>query len=288
MEGMQMTAGPKLRHEFVGMMFAVTIGEVGLQAAALVKAGHPWHFLPAYSHLLLATIVIAASFVGWSLSPAPGAQEDVPNVLHPEFLVLLLDVFLVIVYFILVRSVEFVGEGRPPAIAPAEGVAFWIVVIFFMYLVWDILTKLAHRESTTRRPWLGEFDVRILPTVLCLILALLARCVVKGADCPHLLTADLALLSLVLLFRALKDLSAALLQARGDLSSASPPTREVPPKTPRINTRWAATWSAVFGFLLVLGLLWTARAWPLPGPLVRAIEHPLPPCVEPGAEPGPR
>lgn len=101
-----MPAGPKLRHEFVGMMFAVTIGEVGLQAAALVKVGHPWHFLPAYSHLLLATVVIAASFVGWSLSPAPGAQEDVRNVLHPEFLVLLLDVFLVIVYFILVRSVD--------------------------------------------------------------------------------------------------------------------------------------------------------------------------------------
>lgn len=30
---------PTLRHEFVGMMFALTIGEVGLQAAALVKAG---------------------------------------------------------------------------------------------------------------------------------------------------------------------------------------------------------------------------------------------------------
>jgi hypothetical protein len=286
MEGMQMTAGPKLRHEFVGMMFAITIGEVGLQAAALVKAGHPWHFLPAYSHLLLATIVIAASFVGWSLSPAPGAQEDVPNVLHPEFLVLLLDVLLVIVYFILVRSVEFAGEGRPPEIAPAERVAFWIVVIFFMYLVWDILTKIAHRESTSRRPWLGVSDVRILPTVLCLILALLARCVVKGADCPHLVTADLALLSLVLLFRALKDLSAALLQAREDLSSASSPAGEAPSKAPRINTRWAATWSAVFGLLLVLGLLWTARAWSLPGPLVKAIEHPSPPCVEPGLEPG--
>lgn len=31
---------PTLRHEFAGMMFALTIGEVGLQAAALVKAGH--------------------------------------------------------------------------------------------------------------------------------------------------------------------------------------------------------------------------------------------------------
>ena len=41
-----MTAGPKLRHEFVGMMFAVTIGEVGLQAAALVTvSGYVVHGL---------------------------------------------------------------------------------------------------------------------------------------------------------------------------------------------------------------------------------------------------
>ena len=30
---------PKLRHEFVGMMFAVAVGEVGLQTAALLQAG---------------------------------------------------------------------------------------------------------------------------------------------------------------------------------------------------------------------------------------------------------
>ena len=44
--------GPRLRHEFVGMMFAVTIGEVGLQVAGLVQAKHYVHYLPFYSHLL--------------------------------------------------------------------------------------------------------------------------------------------------------------------------------------------------------------------------------------------
>src|SRR5579862_6393754 len=101
---------PRLRHEFVGMMFAVTIGEVGLQAAALVQAGHVVHFLPAYSHLILATVMIAASWVGWTLSPSPGATQDVSGVFQPEFLVLLVDVLLVIVYFILVRRVDFTGE----------------------------------------------------------------------------------------------------------------------------------------------------------------------------------
>ena len=59
-------AGPRLRREFIGMMFAITVGEIGLQTAALVQAGRPLHFLVAYSHLFLATFVVAASWVGWS------------------------------------------------------------------------------------------------------------------------------------------------------------------------------------------------------------------------------
>ena len=82
---------PKLRHEFVGMMFAVTIGEVGLQVASLVQAKHYIHFLPFYFHLLLATIVITSSWVGWSLSQAPGARRDVKGVFTWGFVTLLLD-----------------------------------------------------------------------------------------------------------------------------------------------------------------------------------------------------
>jgi hypothetical protein len=299
-----MPAGPRLRRDFVGMMYAVTIGEVGLQAAALVKVGHPWHFLPAYSHLVLATVVIATSFVGWSVS-LEWAQRGVPKVFHPEFLVLLLDVSLVILYFILVRSVEFVGEGRSPSIAPAERVACWIVVMFVLYLVWDVLTSIAFKKSISLRRSFWEF---VAPTVSCFVLALLARNLVKGADCSHLVTSDLALLSLVLLFRALKDLGAAIYQAL--------------PKAPRITLRTAAStllrianhcdteesaedqpeghfspaachcvWrrSVVCGVLfvlLMLGLLWTACPWQLPSRMVTAIEYPSPPCIEPGVEPG--
>ncbi|HXO43384.1 MAG TPA: hypothetical protein VN999_18185 [Thermoanaerobaculia bacterium] len=263
-----MPAGPRLRHDFVGMMYAVAIGEVGLQAVALVKVGHPWHFLPAYSHLLLALVVIATSFVGWSASLrwVPEAQDNVPNVFSWEFLVLLLDVSLVIFYFILVRTVEFAGEGRAPSIAPAERVAFWIKVIFFLYLLWDFPTKIA--SGIPLRSWFGEF---IVPTVVCLALAFVAGCLVNGADCSHLVTADLALLSLVLLFRALKNLGATFSRA--------------PPKTPWIKLRKAGS-SIVCGVLLLLGLLWTLRAWPLPSRLVTAIESPSPSCIEPGVEPG--
>lgn len=255
-----MPAGPSLRHDFVGMMYAGALSEVGLQAAALVKVGHPGHFLPGYSHLLLATVVIATSFVGWSVS-LEWAQDGMPKVFQPEFLVLLLDVSLVIIYIILVRSVEFVVEGRPPSIAPAKRLAFWIELIFVLYLMWDVVMGFAYRKSISCRVWFGEF---VVPTVVCFGLSLLAKCLVKGADCSHLITADFALLSLVLLFRALKDLGAALSRNQA----------------PRIKRR-AAVASLVCSVLLLVGLLLTACPLQLPSRMVTAIEYPSPPCIDP-------
>ena len=55
---------PKARHEFVGMMFAITVGEIGIKVSDLINHGHVLHFLPAYAHLLLAMVVVASSWVG--------------------------------------------------------------------------------------------------------------------------------------------------------------------------------------------------------------------------------
>ena|SRR5271157_6652220 len=145
---------PKLRHEFVGMMFAVTIGEVGLQTASLIKAGHYLHYLPAYSHLILATVLIAASWVGWTRSPSPGARQDVGAIFSAEFLILLVDVALVILYFILVQAVDF-SEGPGPSRASAAPEAFWLLWIFSLYLVWDVLTKIV----VPWPPWRESFRV---------------------------------------------------------------------------------------------------------------------------------
>jgi hypothetical protein len=235
---------PKLRHEFVGMMFAVAIGEVGVQTAILVQA-HDWlHFLPAYSHLLLATIVIGASWVGWTLSPSPGARQDVHGVLQLEFLVLLLDVLLVIVYFILVKSVDFTGEAEIQLHASAQPETFWILVIFCMYLVWDVLTKIVlYFSQGIREPWFRTYGVRMIPTIVCLFLAWLTKPVLEVADPPHVLAADFALLSLVLLFRALKDLVSTITKAH--------------PK------KWPIVWTVLCVLGLGLGTEWT-RSWPMP------------------------
>src|SRR2546430_544180 len=86
---------PELRHEFVALMFAVAVAEIGVQLASIVRDGRFWDFLPAYAHLTLALILIAASWVGWSKTRAPGGVADVEAVLSLRFLVLLLDVLIV-------------------------------------------------------------------------------------------------------------------------------------------------------------------------------------------------
>lgn len=293
---------PKLRHEFVGMMFAVTIAEVGLQIAALVQAGHfvSWiHFLPEYAHLLLATVVIAASWVGWTLSVAPGARHDVKRIFQWEFLVLLLDVALVILYFILVRSVDFEKEQVAPHTASASKVGLTLCWIFFLYILWDILTKviifLRDRQEEAGKKWftywLREYGSRMLPALVCLGLAGAMTSLFRTVDRPHLLTADLAFLALVLLFRVLKDVISAIFPTehvraeRTVLATVRDPKTGVDTLEERLiairepddkerkakedaerkaRKKWVIGWTIICVLFMSLGWLWTTHSWCLP------------------------
>lgn len=61
-------AGKSIHYEFVAMLFALAVAEVALRATAIVEAHSTFgktvvDLAPGYTHLLLATIVIAASWV---------------------------------------------------------------------------------------------------------------------------------------------------------------------------------------------------------------------------------
>ena len=261
---------PKLRHEFVGMMFAVAIGEVGLQTAALLQAGHMIRFLPAYSHLVLATLLIATSWVGWTLSVAPGARHDVSGIFEWEFVILLLDVLLVVLYFVLVRSVDFAKDQAAPHIASASKVAGLIVVIFALYLTWDFFTKVLvswkHRiESKTSMRnhfdslWWRSNGVRMLPSLLCLIVSWVTVRLFKSVDAPHMLTADIALIALVLLFRALKDFASS-------FPKHSPDGQRL--RDRKLRMKRAALWALPCVVVLIAGLAWSFYSLPLPTQIV--------------------
>jgi hypothetical protein len=254
---------PKLRHEFVGMMFAVTAAEVGLQVAAVVQRDHGIHYLPAYTHLLLATIIVGASWVGWSLSPSPGARQDVHHVLHPAFLVLLTDVALVIIYFILVRSVDFGAERNPPYIASVPRVIFWIVVMFAVYFFWDLIAKFPFfykRKFDVN--WIIQYGTRILATAICLSLAVALKWLFGDPDRVHYIPADFTLLCLILLFRALKDVCTAFFPTKSQAIVAS-------------QKKWAVSWTIGCLVFMVAGIIWTRCPHPLPSGIAQEIQKEL-------------
>lgn len=257
---------PKLRHEFVGMMFAVAVGEVGLQVASLVRAGHISHFLPAYSHLLLATIMIATSWVGWSVSVSPARHKDVDGIFQWRFVILLLDVSLVITYFILVRTVDFGKETGPARIDPSSTVAFWILIIFLQYLVWDVVSKVFLYTDGKEGRWLRTYGSRMLPTLVCFGIAATVWRQVQTSDLPHQVSADFALLWLVLLFRALKDLIYAVFPS--DLAAPDWRGKVIP----------TLAWSVLCLSGITVGTLATRYSWrlPLSSYVIDQIKTPLP------------
>lgn len=112
---------PPLRREFVALMFALAVAEIGMKASDLVLARSRWDIVPGIAHLGLATLVIASSWVAWSRA-RPTRIGDEPNTCFQRaFAVLLMDLLIVIQYFILVRGMKWTnGELDLQTIARSE------------------------------------------------------------------------------------------------------------------------------------------------------------------------
>lgn len=167
-------------------------------------------------------------------------------------IVLLLDVSLVITYFMLVRTVDFEKDQASARIDPASTVASLVFLIFLLYLLWDVVTKIIIYLKKADGHWLRLHGSRMIPTIVCLILARIVWGSVASADLPHRLSADFALLWLVLLFRALKDLISAFFP-RQTASSSLLHRAKVP-----------LAWTLVCACGIAVGTLATKCSWPLP------------------------
>jgi hypothetical protein len=203
-----------LRIEFVEMLFALTIAEVAVQVANVVTQGTlDKTFLPAYAHLTLATAIVATSWVGWSTSKAPGAQHDLDKVFSYAFVVLSVDVLLVIFYFIIVRGVDISYDGNTFQARPsAANETLWVMLIFAVYFGWDVLTKIlmvgdgTPIASVRSRVLNRDLGGRALRTAVCLGGAFLVWLLLRSRiDIWGVVLTDAALISLVFLFRALKE-----------------------------------------------------------------------------------
>ena len=194
--------GEVLHREFVGMLFALAIAEVAIEGAGVVNSGVVASVaFPAYSHLFLAIMVIAASWVGWGWSDH--SLSNVRNVFTNDFIELLLDVWLVILYFFIVRGAELpvLVNGQQTIIPSSANEAFWIMVVFLTYLVWDVWTKWGknddhQRNALVQRGW---------ASVSCAILSFVCyRYLSAVQGVWRVVVVDVLLLTLVFLFRAMK------------------------------------------------------------------------------------
>jgi hypothetical protein len=208
-----------LREAFVAMLFALAVGQVAIHAADVWKLSDSLSAKsPAFAHLFLALTLIAASWVGWKRSRSPGMRRSVESVFSRSFVGLLVDVILVVIYFIIVRQVEIEQKGDVIVLLPASAKpeAGGLAAVFVVYGVWDLLTDVFPQgcipKSLGVLAWTSKASrlaaVSTFASALCMGLSWLAYWRATLVDPKHdglqVFLIDVALLSVVLVFRAAK------------------------------------------------------------------------------------
>jgi hypothetical protein len=199
----------RLRFVFVDMLFALAVAEVATHVSALVKAGQtPFSAPSAWTNLALALCLIAMSWVGWSNSEVMCHIKAATDVFSRSFVVLLTDVLLVIVYYVIAQGVE---QPDPTGLvtATAQNESFWCLVVFGLYIFWDFVTKGLGESSqdATRRGVMARFWPRGKISIACFAecAVILGVCLAKTASTANVVFIDLAIIAVVVQFRAMKQ-----------------------------------------------------------------------------------
>ena len=182
------------------MLFALAIGEIARRVVLLLDGTTMVEALPGLAHLGLALVVVATSWVGWANSPA-NQEWTITRTWSRNFLVLLIDVLLVILYFVLICGAEK-PDGQKRVLPSACGETGTVLWIFVGYALWDAMTKLKHPAKEYLKPYLTRTGI----TWACTLLALVIWHVRAGGTRGDVvLVTDSILLLIVLTFRAFKD-----------------------------------------------------------------------------------
>lgn len=198
-------SGTQLHLTFIEMLFALAIGQVAIGFSELIYYQSTsnqtlWAVIPAYSHLLLAAAVISTSWVGWRISVYSGS--DIKSVFSLDYIELLIDVTLVIMYFALARAVEIPDPYSASFCPDASFEAYAVAIIISTYVLWDVVSCRSKLEKLHKRLW---------ASISCTIISwLLVWSDIGGSGTVWaVLLGDCSLMALILTFRAMKlhDLS---------------------------------------------------------------------------------
>lgn len=99
------------------MLFALAIAEVAVQASTVVTSGLPVSSTTApYAQLVLAAMMITASWVGWGQSVY--SLSNIKSLFTRDFVELAIDLWLVALYFFVARTIELSDVNGTKVIVP--------------------------------------------------------------------------------------------------------------------------------------------------------------------------
>jgi len=127
-----------LRFAFVAFLFSFTMGRLALNAypavEGMISSGLSAQQVARLFHLTVAFLAITFSWVYWSKKAWDDKQLD--DVLTWNYFILVIDVFLVVLYFFIVESADSLAEGQMPSARPES---ILLACVYFTYLSWDFL-----------------------------------------------------------------------------------------------------------------------------------------------------
>lgn len=231
-----------LRRTFIAMLFALVAATIAQQIGELlfVLTGG-WNFASSptqiwqniqfgngmlsasLSHGLLALLLLSMSWVMWSKSQAAGHRSEISNVFSKEFIILLTEVFLVVLYFSIAKTMEqnFPEYLKSNSIAAYVGTtsarpeALQLMWVFGIYFVWDIMVDVVHSPRTNPPIDFSEKLIALAQGVAtycsvslaCILAAWIASTAAPSNGTPYeALWGDIALISLLLFFALGKKL----------------------------------------------------------------------------------
>lgn len=210
-------AAPKttpFRKEFVQFLFSLCVAQIAVFVAAFVAT--PQHFdadkAAVWTHLLLALIVVWTSWFGWRRSVETQVLDESGPFKRAAMLALL-DIVLVVMYFVLIRSVELtnVEQGKKASSfaalesASARPESRVLLVVFGTFLIWDVVSKGRLSLKFWSHPdW--KWPVPSVIALLCTGYVHFAASGVRAESVRTTVLFDMALICVVLLFRQAKEI----------------------------------------------------------------------------------
>jgi hypothetical protein len=226
----------ELHRTFIAMLFAFVAAVVAQQIAEhLIVATNSWklayspnamyerlkgdglYLVAAFSHSALALLMLTMSWIMWSKSQGGGNRPDITSVFSVKFLIVLIEVFLVVLYFAVAKTNEAniatydeeLGLRSYVKTASAYPEAVQILWIFAIFLIWDIIVDvLASRRSSpavgllNRTVAVGQGVLTYCSvSALCLVggIAIVKQAPLYGSP-TQAISGDIALIALLLFF----------------------------------------------------------------------------------------